>query len=124
MISSEDVRRVTFDKAMRGYRCDDVDDYLKQVAESMDALAAKNDEMQKNLVVLAQRIDQYRAEEDTLRTTMINAQRLGENVIRPRRCGTGQAGDRDAEKRSRQLQAFADGDVPQAHQPHQQDAGI
>ena len=67
---------------MRGYRCDDVDDYLKQVAESMDALAAKNDEMQKNLVVLAQRIDQYRAEEDTLRTTMINAQRLGENVIR------------------------------------------
>ena len=82
MISSEDVRRVTFDKAMRGYCCDDVDDYLKQVAESMDALAAKNDEMQKNLVVLAQRIDQYRAEEDTLRTTMINAQRLGENVIR------------------------------------------
>lgn len=82
MISSEDVRRVTFDKAMRGYRCDDVDDYLKQVAESMDALEAKNDEMQKNLVVLAQRIDQYRAEEDTLRTTMINAQRLGENVIR------------------------------------------
>lgn len=82
MISSEDVRRVTFDKAMRGYRCDDVDDYLKQVAESMDALVAKNDEMQKNLVVLAQRIDQYRAEEDTLRTTMINAQRLGENVIR------------------------------------------
>ena len=82
MISSEDVHRVTFDKAMRGYRCDDVDDYLKQAAESMDALAAKNDEMQKNLVVLAQRIDQYRAEEDTLRTTMINAQRLGENVIR------------------------------------------
>ena len=30
---------------MRGYRCDDVDDYLKQVAESMDALAAKNDEI-------------------------------------------------------------------------------
>ena len=82
MISSEDVRRVTFDKAMRGYRCDDVDDYLKQVAESLDALAAQNDDLQKKLVVLAQRIDQYRAEEDTLRTTMINAQRLGENVIR------------------------------------------
>ena len=82
MISSEDVRRVTFDKAMRGYRCDDVDDYLKQVAESMEALSAQNDDLQKKLVVLAQRIDQYRAEEDTLRTTMINAQRLGENVIR------------------------------------------
>ena len=67
---------------MRGYRCDDVDDYLKQVAESMETLSAQNDDLQKKLVVLAQRIDQYRAEEDTLRTTMINAQRLGENVIR------------------------------------------
>lgn len=82
MVSSEDVRRVTFEKAMRGYRCDDVDDYLKQVAESMETLSAQNDDLQKKLVVLAQRIDQYRAEEDTLRTTMINAQRLGENVIR------------------------------------------
>ena len=82
MISSEDVRRVTFEKAFQGYRRDDVDDYLKQVAKSMDELAAQNDDLQKKLVVLAQRIDQYRAEEDTLRTTMINAQRLGENVIR------------------------------------------
>ena len=82
MISSEDVRRVTFEKAFQGYRRDDVDDYLKQVAQSMDVLAAQNDYPQKKLVVLAQRIVQYRAEEDTLRTTMINAQRLGENVIR------------------------------------------
>lgn len=82
MIASEDVRRVTFERAMRGYRCEDVDDYLKQVADSMDTLSAENDDLQKKLVVLAQRIDQYRAEEDTLRTTMINAQRLGENVIK------------------------------------------
>lgn len=82
MIASEDVRRVTFELAMRGYRCEDVDDYLKQVADSMDTLSAENDDLQKKLVVLAQRIDQYRAEEDTLRTTMINAQRLGENVIK------------------------------------------
>ena len=82
MIASEDVRRVAFDRTMRGYRCEDVDDYLKQVADSMDELAANNDEMQKKLVILAQRIDQYRADEDALSTSMINAQRLGENVIR------------------------------------------
>ena len=82
MISSEDVRRVTFDKAFQGYRREDVDAYLKEVAQAMDDLAAQNDDLQKKLVVLAQRIDQYRAEDDTLRTTMINAQRLGENVIR------------------------------------------
>ena len=41
MIASDDVRRVTFDRAMRGYRCEDVDDYLKQVADSIDSLAAE-----------------------------------------------------------------------------------
>jgi len=82
MISSEDVRHVTFDKAFQGYRREDVDDYLKQVAQAMDDLAAQNDDLQKKLVMLAQRIDQYRADEDTLSTTMINAQRLGENVIK------------------------------------------
>lgn len=82
MIASDDVRRVTFDKAMRGYRCDDVDDYLKQVADSLDYLTAENDDLQKKLQVLAQRIEQYRAEEDTLHTALINAQRLGENVIK------------------------------------------
>lgn len=89
MIASDDVRRVKFDRVMRGYRCEDVEDYLNQVADSMDSLAAENDRLQeeieeqkKNLIVLAQRIDQYRADEDTLSTTMINAQRLGENVIK------------------------------------------
>ena len=82
MIASDDVRRVTFDRAMRGYRCEDVDDYLRQVADGIDSLAAENDDLQKKLVILAQRIDQYRADEDTLSTTMINAQRLGENVIK------------------------------------------
>ena len=56
MISSEDVRHVTFDKAFQGYRREDVDDYLKQVAQAMDDLAAQNDDLQKKLVMLAQRM--------------------------------------------------------------------
>lgn len=47
MISSEDVRRVTFDKAFQGYRREDVDAYLKEVAQAMDDLAAQNDDLQK-----------------------------------------------------------------------------
>ena len=82
MISSEDVRHVTFDKAFQGYRREDVDDYLKQVAQAMDDLAAQNDDLQKKLVMLAQRIEKYRTMENSLSTSMINAQRLGENVIR------------------------------------------
>ena len=48
MISSEDVRRVTFDKAFQGYRREDVDAYLKEVAQAMDDLAAQNDDLQKS----------------------------------------------------------------------------
>ena len=76
MISSEDVRHVTFDKAFQGYRREDVDDYLKQVAQAMDDLAAQNDDLQKKLVMLAQRIEKYRTMENSLSTSMINAQRM------------------------------------------------
>ena len=82
MSSSEDVRHVTDDKAFQGYRREDVDDYLKQVAQAMDDLAAQNDDLQKKLVMLAQRIEKYRTMENSLSTSMINAQRMGENVIR------------------------------------------
>ena len=82
MISSEDVRHVTFDKAFQGYRREDVDDYLKQVAQSMDDLAAQNDDLQKKLVMLAQRIEKYRTMENSLSTSMINAQRMGDSIIR------------------------------------------
>ena len=47
----------------------------------MDQQNAKCAEMEKNLYVLAQKIEQYRADEDTLKSALINAQRLGENVI-------------------------------------------
>ncbi len=68
MISSEDVRRVTFEKAFQGYRREDVDDYLKQVAQAMDELATRMMIFQKKLVMLAQRIDQYRPMENSLST--------------------------------------------------------
>ena len=82
MISSEDVRHVTFDKAFQGSRREDVDEYLKQVAQAMDDLAAQNDDLQKKLVMLAQRIEKYRTMENSLSTSMINAQRMGDSIIR------------------------------------------
>ena len=81
MISSEDVRHVTFDKAFQGYRREDVDDYLKQVAQAMDDLAAQNEDLQKKIVMLAQRIEKYRTMENSLSTSMINAQRMGDSII-------------------------------------------
>ena len=38
MISSQEIRTVTFEKSMRGYRTEDVDSFLQQVADSIDTL--------------------------------------------------------------------------------------
>lgn len=82
MLSSNEIRTVSFDKTMRGYRCEDVEAFLQQVADQVDEQSAKLADTEKKLHILAQKIEQYRADEDTLKTALLNAQRLGENVIR------------------------------------------
>ena len=37
-MNAEDIRNVTFDKVMRGYRPDEVDAYLDQVAAELERL--------------------------------------------------------------------------------------
>ena len=81
MISSQEIRTVTFEKAMRGYRAEDVDSFLQQVAETIDALTKDKEESRKKLYILAQKIEEYRKDEDNLKTALLNAQRMGENVI-------------------------------------------
>ena len=81
MLRSNEIRTVTFDKTMRGYRCEDVDAFLKKVADQIDEQEATIADLDKKLQILAQRIEGYRADEDTLKTALLNAQRLGENVI-------------------------------------------
>lgn len=92
MVTPQDVRTVTFEKTRRGYRCEDVDDYLQQVADEMEALAAQasqaaaaKEDADQKVYILAQKVEEYRREEDTLKTALLNAQRMGENIIREAR---------------------------------------
>lgn len=82
MISPQEIRSVTFDKVMRGYRPEDVDAFLQQVAQEMEQLAADNADKEKKLYILAEKIEEYRRDEDNLKTALLNAQRMGESVIR------------------------------------------
>ena len=82
MISPQEIRSVTFDKVMRGYRPEDVDAFLQQVAQDMEQLAADNADKEKKLYILAEKIEEYRRDEDNLKTALLNAQRMGESVIR------------------------------------------
>lgn len=81
MLTSNEIRTVSFDRTIRGYRCEDVEAFLQQVADQFDQQEATMADLEKKLHILAQKIEEYRADEDTLKTALLNAQRMGENVI-------------------------------------------
>lgn len=98
-MTPEELRSVTFEKTMRGYRCEDVDDLLEQAARSLEkAMAAKaeaeaeSQTRKDKMIVLAQKVEElrgrlenYENEEETLKSALLNAQRMGDNVIREAR---------------------------------------
>ncbi|MEG0910674.1 MAG: DivIVA domain-containing protein [Ruthenibacterium sp.] len=81
MISSQDIQSVTFEKSLRGYRTDEVDEYLAKLAQEFETNAKEKADMEKKLYILAEKVDQYRNDEETLKTALLNAQRLGETVV-------------------------------------------
>ena len=86
MMSPEEVRTVTFDKQnMGGYRRVDVDAFLQQMADDLEESQRKQAEAEKKLLVLAQKIEEYRKDEDNVKTALLNAQRMAENIIREAR---------------------------------------
>lgn len=84
----EDIHNVTFDRVMRGYKPEEVDEYLDKVAAELEKLQAEKSDLQaqktdaeNKLYILAEKVEQYRNDEETLKTALLNAQRMGESVI-------------------------------------------
>ena len=63
MLTSEEIRTVTFEKSMRGYRPEDVDAFLEQVAAGVDQLSSEKEDLEKKLYILAQKVEEYRDQE-------------------------------------------------------------
>ena len=82
MMTPESIVNKHFDKAMGGYRQEEVDAFLEQVANELRALQSENEDLEKKVEVLAAKIEEYRADEDSLRSALIGAQKLGDSVIR------------------------------------------
>ena len=80
-MNAEDIRNVTFDKVMRGYRPEEVDAYLDQAAAELERLQTEKADAEKKMYILAEKVEQYRNDEETLKTALLNAQRMGESVI-------------------------------------------
>lgn len=109
MVTAQEVHSITFDKGLRGYNLDQVDDFLDRVAEqltadeqSISALKQDNEELKDKLLELAQKLDSYRNDENALKSALLNAQRMGENVIKEAR-QKGDAIERESRIRSEDI---------------------
>lgn len=76
MISSK-----SFTEAMRGYKKEEVDEFLADVAQQYAKLQNVNQELEKKLEVLADKIREYREDEDALKEALLGAQKQGRQVV-------------------------------------------
>ena len=89
MLTPQDVRAVQFEKNLRGYRTEDVDRFLDKVEQQLEQDAGQMEALRKQVAdltaeneTLHRSMQSYEADGDMLKSALINAQRMGENVIR------------------------------------------
>ena len=80
MFSSSDIRGIEFETQRKGYNVEDVRAFLTQIAAQIDQLNSEKSEYEQNLLVLADKIEEYRKDEDSLRLALLNAQKLSESI--------------------------------------------
>ena len=81
MFNANEIRQITFEKVVRGYRPEDVESFMEKMADEFEALTAEKQEIENQLYILAERIEQYKTEEESIKATLISAQKLGESII-------------------------------------------
>lgn len=82
MLTPNDIANKKFDKAMGGYRVDEVEAFLSEVSDTVIALYEEKKALEQKMEVLAEKLEEYRADEDSLRNALLGAQKLGDSVIR------------------------------------------
>lgn len=100
MLSLNDIINASFRKSgFSGYKTDDVDLFLDQVRDSFDQmqkkaveqdelvekLRADNAQMAEKVKILADKVEEFRAQEDEIKNALISAQKVGDASIREAR---------------------------------------
>ena len=81
MITAQDIREKTFEKArIGGYDMAAVDDFLDELAESVGAAQEENNVLKSKMKVLVDKIKEYRAGEETLSNAILQAQKLAAKI--------------------------------------------
>ncbi|MBQ7038307.1 MAG: DivIVA domain-containing protein [Clostridia bacterium] len=81
MMTLEDIRNVEFSRG-RGYRSEEVDDFIDECVEAMEHLVKENVEVNQKMKALADKVAEYRNDEDSIRSALLSAQRTGDTIIR------------------------------------------
>lgn len=82
MLTPNDISSKKFEKAAFGYKPEEVDSFLMEIIESYKKMYEAQVSAEEKLEVLAEKLEEYRANEDSLKTVLLGAQKLGENIVR------------------------------------------
>lgn len=82
MFSVNQINEKKFEKSALGYKPESVDSFLFEVSEAYNSVVEENKQLQKKIQVLAEKIQEYREQEDSLRDTLLTAQRLGDSLLK------------------------------------------
>ena len=82
MLTPQEVSTHAFTKAMMGgYNMAMVDEFLDELTEDYTALYKENAALKAKMKVLVEKVEEYRATEDSMRATLLTAQRMADSII-------------------------------------------
>ena len=80
MITPQDIREKVFERAVRGYDMEMVDEFLDEIAADYTALVKENNSLKSKMRVLVEKIEEYRQTEDSMRLALLSAQKMGAQI--------------------------------------------
>lgn len=102
MLTPDVVKSKQFQATGRGaYRADDVDGFFAEVSASYEQMFKENGELIKKISLLANKVEKYKDEEDSLRKALISAQTLADKIVKDAKdsiAGTLENANEDADK--------------------------
>lgn len=81
MLTPMEIHNKEFKKVMRGYKEEEVDEFLDKVVADFEKLYRENSELKDKLSVINERVESYNLMEKTLQNTLIVAQTTADDVV-------------------------------------------
>ncbi len=75
-----DIIEKKFDKGFNGYKMEDVDQFLQEVSAEFGNLKKQNQDLEKKMEILADKIKEYRKDEDAIKDALLGAQKQSSEV--------------------------------------------